>query len=101
MASASLFIKCMGVEDFFFPNCIPPFMYQIKNKKKYWVTNSFFSADILNDTDTPKRFGFFLNSYSLTFQVTYPIKVWVWVTLPHPLILTDLLHGHTLAGFQH
>lgn len=32
---------------------------------------------------------------------SHPIKVWVRVSLPHPLILADLLHGQPSAGFQH
>ena len=34
-------------------------------------------------------------------QRSHPIKLWVRVSLPHPLILTNLLHGQSSAGFQH
>lgn len=31
----------------------------------------------------------------------HPVEVWVWISLPHPLVLTDLLHGQPPAGLQH
>lgn len=32
---------------------------------------------------------------------THPLKLWVGVSLLHPLVLTDLLHGEASTGLQH
>ena len=37
----------------------------------------------------------------MTHTNTHPVKLGVGVSLPHPLVLVDLLHGQTPAGLQH
>lgn len=41
-----------------------------------------------------------INYYKLLVG-SHPVEVWVWVSLSHPFVLTDLLHCQPSAGLQH